>query len=143
VVLNVVGAINTLVTAPIVSERPALALTTVHITCSAPADGTTNAAPAVFTAIGVRDLEVPVSRFACVTDPSTNSLLALTQLSIAVGSTATQRVSRDLLSTGRITAAFLAAGVIVVIRLALVACQTIKCRLTVALSSLLITGNAV
>ena len=58
-----------------------------------------------FTSVRIVDAEVPVSGLARVTDATGHPLLALTQLTVGVGSTAAEWVARHLLSTGRITTA--------------------------------------
>jgi hypothetical protein len=104
-----------------------------------PAHCTTNTASTVFASIRILCPEIPVSRLAGVTDPAANPLLALTQLSIAVCTTASQRIARNFLCTRRVTAAFLTAGVVVIVWFALIAGQSIKGWLAVTLSCLLVT----
>lgn len=126
VVLDVECSINAFITTATVDQRSALALTTVHVARLAPAHCPTNTAATVFAAIWILYPEVPVSRLARVTYPAANSILALTQLAVTVRSTASDWVAWNLLRTGRITAALLTAGVVVVVGPTFVAGKSVK-----------------
>lgn len=109
-------------------------LTCFGITRIQSTNGTVHMAIALFTPLRIRNVQVPVERLALVTDPSSNSVLALTQLAGRHRSTAckpgnhSRRVTVTLLAGREIVEPFFALFTILSVKV--VVAQTLSLRVT-------------